>query len=134
MNKLLMSIGLMFLLATGNAQAASKAVEMDEPSRCAVSNKLKKENLAAREFTNYVEVIDRVQREIIIEVITAFKFTATTGQVYPNVTVEKIGVMKAPNGNLLVVFADKNDCVWSYYVFDEEDTKKFFDEITKRGA
>ncbi len=134
MNKLLMSIGLMFMLATGTANAASKAAEMDVASRCAVSVKLNKENSIAREFTNYVEVVDRAQREIIIDIITSYEFSIVEGQIYPNVTVEKIGIMKTPNGHLMVVFADKSDCVWSYYVFDEEDQKKFFDEITKRGA
>ncbi len=134
MNKLLMSIGLMFMLATGTANAASKAAEMDVASRCAVSVKLNKENSIAREFTNYVEVVDRAQREIIIDIITSYEFSVVEGNVYPNVTVEKIGLMKTPNDHLMVVFADKSDCVWSYYVFDEEDQKKFFDEITRRGA
>lgn len=134
MNKLLMPIGMMFMLATGTANAASKAAEMDVASRCAVSVKLNKENSIAREFTNYVEVVDRAQREIIIDIITSYEFSIVEGQIYPNVSVEKIGIMKTPNGHLMIVFADKNDCVWSYYVFDEEDQKKFFDEITRRGA
>lgn len=132
MKPIFLALGL--ILSSTTVNATSKAVEMDEPSRCAVINKLKEENLKVRNFTNYVEVTDRVEREIIIDVITSFEFTTTTGQIYPNVTVEKIGIMKAPNGNLMVVFADKNDCVWSYYVFDKESTDKFFAEITKRGA
>lgn len=134
MNKLLMSIGLMFMMATGAANAFSRATEMDEPSRCAVGNKLSKENADARNFKSYVEVTDKAQREIIIDVITSHKFTEEIGQPYPNVTVEKIGVMQSPTGNILVIFADEHDCVWSFYVFDKEESTQFFNEITKRGA
>ena len=132
MKSIFLALGL--LLASTTVNAATVGVEFPIGQRCEDGNLLKEENVQARQFQKYTEITERVQIETIIDVITSTKFDQVQGQIYPNVEVKKIGVMEAANGSLVVVFADKDNCVWSYYGFSDEDKSIFFNEIAKRGA
>jgi len=132
MKSIFLALGLMFASTTVNA--ASVGVEFNVAQRCEDGNLLKEENVQARQFQKYTEITERTQLEIIIDVIASTKFDQVQGQIYPNVEVTKIGIMEAPSGALVVVFADKDNCVWSYYGFSDEDKNIFFNEIAKRGA
>lgn len=132
MKKILLALGL--ILTPMNAMANSAGVEFNIAERCKPGNLLIKDNVASRNMTKFTEVTDQAQIEIIIDVITSYKFKDVVGQIYPNVEVKKIGVMESAAGTLVVVFADKDNCVWSYYNFSEEDKNIFWNEIVKRGA
>jgi len=132
MKSIFLALGLMLSSTTVNA--ATVGVEFPIGQRCEDGNLLKEENVQARQFQKYTEITERVQIETIIDVITSTKFDQVQGQIYPNVEVKKIGVMEAASGALVVVFADKDNCVWSYYGFSDEDKSIFFNEIAKRGA
>lgn len=132
MKKILLALGL--ILTPISTNAATVGVEFPIGQRCEDGNLLKEENVQTRQFQKYTEITERVQIETIIDVITSTKFDQVQGQIYPNVEVKKIGVMEAANGALVVVFADKDNCVWSYYGFSDEDKSIFFNEIAKRGA
>lgn len=132
MKSIFIALGL--LLSSTTVNAATVGVEFNIAQRCEPGNLLKEENVQARQFQKYTEITDQTQIETIIDVITSVKFDQVQGQIYPNVEVKKIGVMEAPSGTLLVVFADKDNCVWSYYGFSDEDKNIFFNEIAKRGA
>jgi hypothetical protein len=132
MKKILLALGL--ILSPMNAMANSAGVEFNVGLRCEPGNLLIKDNVATRGMQKYTEITEQTQIELIIDVITSYKFNDVVGQIYPNVEVKKIGIMESPAGTLVVVFADKDNCVWSFYNFSDEDKNIFFNEIAKRGA
>lgn len=131
MKKFLLTFGL--LLAPMAAVADSRGVEVGVADRCAPENLLTKENAEINSIPTYEEVTDVEQIKALIEVIAEYKFATMAGQIYPNVVVAKIGVVKNAAGKLVVAFADKDNCVWSYYVFTGNDVNTFFNALAKKG-
>ena len=132
MKKILLALGL--ILAPVTAQAVSIGQEMQIDRRCQPDNLLTKENATKYKLNKFTEFTDPAQIAIIVDVITSVKFDQVQGQIYPNVTVEKVGVFEVGTEVLVIVFADKDNCVWSFYNFTEEDRAIFFNEVAKRGA
>ena len=132
MKSIFLALGL--LASTVNAQAISIGQEMQLDRRCLPENLLTKENAIKYNLNKFTEFTDPADIAAIVDVITSIKFEQVQGQIYPNVTVAKVGVFEVGTEVLVVVFADKDNCVWSFYNFTEEDKAIFFNELAKRGA
>lgn len=132
MKKFLLALGLLCMVTTANADSFGGEVQAGD--RCATNMVLSEANAKNRNYVSYKEITDQTTIESIVAVVTGFKFARTKGQIYPNMDTKMIGMMESPDGGLIVVFADKDRCVWSFYSFTGEDVVQFFNELVRQGA
>ena len=120
MKNILLSITLLLSLNT-SALASSGAMEVDG-LKC--SPTLTEDNAKARGAIGYSEIVDTNQIANILEALAEWKFTTESGNPWPNVDIAKIGVLNLGQ-IMMIVVADKNNCVFANYNFEPEDFVKF---------
>ena len=127
MKNFILSFALLLSLNT-SAFAGSGAMEVDS-LKC--SPTLTEDNAKARGAIGYSEIVETDQIANILEALAAWKFTTEAGNPWPNVDITKIGVLNLGQV-MMVVVADKNNCVFANYNCEPEDFVKFI--ATVRGV
>lgn len=124
MKNILLSIALLLSLNT-SAIASSGAMEVDG-LKC--SPTLTEDNAKARGAIGYSEITDTDQIANILEALAEWKFTSESGNPWPNVDITKVGILNL-GPVMMVVVADKNNCVFANYNFEPEDFVKFITTV-----